>query len=178
MYHDLKCLYWWDGMKRDIAEFVGQYPNCQQVKIEHQKPVGLLQQMEIPAWKTTYSVGDYARLYIKEIVSLHGIPVSIITDRGAQFMANFWRSFQEGLGTQIGDWVFLKVSPMKGVMRFGKKGKLSPRIFPIEDVQITEELSYEEQPVAILDRQVRRLRTKDVLSVKVLWRNNNREKMT
>ncbi|MCF8704092.1 hypothetical protein L3055_11200, partial [Corynebacterium sp. MC-02] len=40
MYHDLRCLYWWDGMKRDIAEFVAQCPNCQQVKIEHQKPDG------------------------------------------------------------------------------------------------------------------------------------------
>ena len=29
MYHDLRCLYWWDGMKRDIAEFVAQCPNCQ-----------------------------------------------------------------------------------------------------------------------------------------------------
>ena len=28
---------------------------------------------------------------------------------------------------QVDDWVFLKVSPMKGVMRFGKKGKLSPK---------------------------------------------------
>ena len=28
MYHDLKCLYWWDGMKKDIAEFVAQCPNC------------------------------------------------------------------------------------------------------------------------------------------------------
>ncbi|MCF8704068.1 hypothetical protein L3055_11065, partial [Corynebacterium sp. MC-02] len=51
MYHDLRCLYWWDGMKRDIAEFVARCPNCQQVKIEHQKPGGLLQDMEIPAWK-------------------------------------------------------------------------------------------------------------------------------
>ena len=41
MYHDLRCLYWWDGMKNDIAEFVAQCPNCQQVKIEHQKPGGL-----------------------------------------------------------------------------------------------------------------------------------------
>ncbi|XP_055826358.1 uncharacterized protein LOC129894726 [Solanum dulcamara] len=52
------------------------------------------------------------------------------------------------------------------------------RVFPVQDIQVTEELSYEEQPVAILDRQVRRLRTKDVASVKVLWRNNNREEMT
>ncbi|XP_059302180.1 uncharacterized protein LOC132054137 [Lycium ferocissimum] len=91
MYHDLKLMYCWEEMKRDIAEFVAQYPNCQQVKIEHQKPAGLLQAMKIPTWKltksahflpvrSTYSVEDYARLYLKEIVRLHGIPVSIITD--------------------------------------------------------------------------------------------------
>ncbi|XP_019246558.1 PREDICTED: uncharacterized protein LOC109226220 [Nicotiana attenuata] len=112
---------------------------------------------------------------------------------------------------------------MKGIMRFGKKGKLSPRyigsykiirrvgqvgyeldlpfnldsvhpvfhvsmlrkcirdpsrVIPINDVHVTEHLSYEEAPFAILDRQVRRLRTKDVSSVKVLWRNNNMEEMT
>jgi len=52
------------------------------------------------------------------------------------------------------------------------------RVFPVDDIQATEELSYEEKPVAILDCQVRRLRTKDVASVKVLWQNNNREEMT
>ncbi|WMV33046.1 hypothetical protein MTR67_026431 [Solanum verrucosum] len=52
------------------------------------------------------------------------------------------------------------------------------RVVPVEDVQITEELSYEETPVAILDRQVRKLRTKEVASVKVLWRNKNREEVT
>ncbi|XP_070049770.1 uncharacterized protein [Nicotiana tomentosiformis] len=112
---------------------------------------------------------------------------------------------------------------MKGVMRFGKKGKLRPRyirpykiirrvgqvayeldlpsnlesvhpvfhvsmlrkcigdisrVVPVNNIQVTEHLSYEEAPIAILDRQVRRLRTKDVSSVKVLWRNNNMEEMT
>ena len=52
------------------------------------------------------------------------------------------------------------------------------RVFPVDDVQVTEELSYEEKPIALLDHQVRRLRTKDVASVKVLWQNNNREEMT
>jgi len=124
---------------------------------------------------------------------------------------------------RINDWVFLKVSPMKGVMRFGKKGKLSPRyigpyriirrvgqvayelelpselefvhpvfhvsmlrkcigdptrVVPTDDVQITEDLSYEEIPVAILDRQIRNLRNKEVASVKVLWRSKNVEEMT
>ncbi|XP_070024930.1 uncharacterized protein [Nicotiana sylvestris] len=52
------------------------------------------------------------------------------------------------------------------------------RVIPIKYVQVTEDLSYEEVLVAILDRQVRKLRTKDVASVKVLWRNKNTEEMT
>ncbi|XP_070002636.1 uncharacterized protein [Nicotiana sylvestris] len=51
--------------------------------------------------RTTYSSDGYARLYIKEIVRLHGVPIPIISDKGAQFTANFWRSFQKVLGTQV-----------------------------------------------------------------------------
>ncbi|WMV59480.1 hypothetical protein MTR67_052865 [Solanum verrucosum] len=112
---------------------------------------------------------------------------------------------------------------MKGVMRFGKKGKLSPRyidlyriskrignvayelelpqelvavhpvfhiftlkkcmgdpslIIPTEDIGIKDNLSYEEILVQILDRQVRKLRTKEVASVKILWRNQFVEEAT
>ena len=373
-------------MKRDIAEFVAKCPNCQQVKIEHQKPGGLAQEIEIPTWKweminmdfvvglpkskrhfdsiwvivdrmtksahflpvkTSYSAEDYAKLYIREMVKLHGVPLSIISDRGTQFTSHFWKSFQKGLGTkvklstafhpqtdgqaertiqtledmlracvidfqgswdehlpliefaynnsyhasiemapfealygrkcrspvgwfevgeialigpdlvfeamekvrlirerlksaqsrqksysdnrrkdiefEVNDWVYLKISPMKGVMRFGKKGKLSPRyigpykilrrmgkvayeldlpnelamvhpvfhvsmlrkfigdentIVPLQDVQIEENLSYEELPVEILDRQVKRLRNKEIASVKFLWRNQYVESAT
>ena len=38
MYQDRKGSYWWNNMKRDIAKFVEQYPTCQQVKAEHQRP--------------------------------------------------------------------------------------------------------------------------------------------
>ncbi|WMV09516.1 hypothetical protein MTR67_002901 [Solanum verrucosum] len=112
---------------------------------------------------------------------------------------------------------------MKNVMRFGKKGKLSPRyigpyriskrmgnvayelelpqelaavhlvfhismlnkcmnepllIIPTKNMEIKDSLSYEEIPVQILDRQVRKLRTKEVASVKVLWRNQFVEEAT
>ncbi|MCF8701945.1 hypothetical protein L3054_11220, partial [Corynebacterium sp. MC-10] len=108
-------------------------------------------------------------------------------------------------------------------MRFGKKGKLSPRyigpyqiikrvgqvayelelpqelsmvhlifhvsmlqkcigdpscITPIEDVQVTEDLTYEEVPITILDRQVKKLRNKEIASVKVLWKNQQVEEIT
>ncbi|XP_070021900.1 uncharacterized protein [Nicotiana sylvestris] len=114
----------------------------------------------------------------------------------------------------VGGRVLLRFLPMKGVMRFGKKGKLSPRfIGPFEilrcvgevayelalpptlagihpvfhvfmlqkyhgdpshmldfsSVQLDEDQSYVEEPVAILDMQVRKLRSKNIASVKVQW---------
>ncbi|KAH0693675.1 hypothetical protein KY285_020772 [Solanum tuberosum] len=124
---------------------------------------------------------------------------------------------------EVDDWVYLKVSPMKGVMRFGKKGIVSPRyigpyriakrigkvayelelpqelvavhpvfhisilkkcmgdpllIIPTEDIGINDSLSYGKITVQILDRQVRKLRTKEIASVKVLWRNQFVEEAT
>ncbi|KAK5842363.1 hypothetical protein PVK06_004708 [Gossypium arboreum] len=51
MYNDLKKLYWWSGMKRDISEFVSKCLICQQVKAEHQVPSGLRQPVMVPEWK-------------------------------------------------------------------------------------------------------------------------------
>ncbi|GJR32278.1 putative reverse transcriptase domain-containing protein [Tanacetum coccineum] len=51
MYYDLRDRYWWPGMKKDIAEYVSKCLTCLNVKAEHQRPSGLLQQPEIPIWK-------------------------------------------------------------------------------------------------------------------------------
>ena len=51
MYNDLKKMHWWNGMKRDISEFVSKCLICQQVKAEHQVPSGLLQPIMVPEWK-------------------------------------------------------------------------------------------------------------------------------
>ncbi|GKA66097.1 putative reverse transcriptase domain-containing protein [Tanacetum coccineum] len=48
---DLKKLYWWPNMKAVIAEYVGKCLTCSRVKVECQKPSGLLVQPEIPMWK-------------------------------------------------------------------------------------------------------------------------------
>ncbi|KAL0561078.1 hypothetical protein IC582_001496 [Cucumis melo] len=386
MYQDLKRVYWWRIMKREVAEFVSKCLVCQQVKAPRQKPAGLLQPLSIPEWKwenvfmdfitglprtlrgftviwvvvdrltksahfvpgkSTYTASKWAQLYMSEIVRLHGVPVSIVSDRDARFTSKFWKGLHTAMGTrldfstafhpqtdgqierlnqvledmlracalefpgswdshlhlmefaynnsyqatigmapfealygrccrspvcwgevgeqrlmgpelvqstneaiqkirsrmhtaqsrqksyadvrrkdlefEIGDKVFLKVAPMKGVLRFERKGKLSPRfvgpfeilerIGPVayrlalppslstvhdvfhvsmlrkyvpdpshvvdyEPLEIDENLSYVEQPVEVLAREVKTLRNKQIPLVKVLWRNHRVEEAT
>ena len=51
MYQDVKKMFWWQGLKKDITELVSKCLVCQKVKIEHQKPSSMLQPLEIPEWK-------------------------------------------------------------------------------------------------------------------------------
>jgi len=140
MFRDLQRNFWWKRMKTEIAEFVGRCLICQQVKIEHQRPAGPMQRIELPEWKwehvtmdfvtglpktrgfhdaiwvivdrltksahflairTTLPLEGLAKLYIEEIVRLHGVPVSIISDRDPRFTSRFWGSLQQALGTRL-----------------------------------------------------------------------------
>ncbi|RVW95146.1 hypothetical protein CK203_025571 [Vitis vinifera] len=77
---------------------------------------------------------------------------------------------------EVGDNVFLKVSPMKPIMRFGIKGKLSPRFvgpFELESIQISEDLTYEEVPIQIVDVMDKLLRHVVLKLVKVQWNNHS-----
>ena len=47
MYHDLHRQYYWSGMKRHVRDFVRRCLICQQIKVEHQRPVRLLQPLEV-----------------------------------------------------------------------------------------------------------------------------------
>ncbi|GKC56107.1 putative reverse transcriptase domain-containing protein, partial [Tanacetum coccineum] len=91
MYQDMKKLYWWPNMKADIATYVSKYLTCAKVKAEHQRPSGL----------ETDHLDKLARMYLKEVITRHGIPVSIICDRDPKFALNFWKSLQNALGTNL-----------------------------------------------------------------------------
>ena len=59
MYQDLKQQFWWHGMKREIARYVTKYQVCQQVKVEHQRIVGLPQPLPILEWKWEHITMDF-----------------------------------------------------------------------------------------------------------------------
>ncbi|KAM6576851.1 hypothetical protein CsatB_028688 [Cannabis sativa] len=73
MYQDLKAMFWWPGMKNDIAEYVARF-----TKSAHFLPV-----------QTNFSIDQYAELYVREIVRLHGVPKSIVSDRDPKFTSRF-----------------------------------------------------------------------------------------
>ncbi|GJZ26106.1 putative reverse transcriptase domain-containing protein [Tanacetum coccineum] len=260
------------------------------------------------------------RLYIKEIVSRHGVPISIISDRDSHFTSRFWQSLQSALGTQldmsttyhpetdgqsertiqtledmlracvidfrkgwerhlplvefsynnsyhasikaapfealygrkckslicwaktaidrpriyanvrrkplefqVGDRVMLKVSPRKGIIRFGKRGKLNPRyigpfkilkrvgpvayklelpeelrnvhntfhvsnlkkclsdeslVIPMKELQLNDKLNFVEEPVEIMDREIKQLRQSRIPIVKVRWNSKRGPEFT
>ena len=51
MYCDLREVYWLNGMKRDIEDYVSKCPNYQHVKVEHEKTGGRTKEIDIPTWK-------------------------------------------------------------------------------------------------------------------------------
>ncbi|GKA70662.1 putative reverse transcriptase domain-containing protein [Tanacetum coccineum] len=210
---DLKKLYWWPNMKAEIATYVSKCLTYAKVKAECQKPSGLLVQPVIPVWKWENITMDFITKLPKtstgqdtiwEVVSRHGVPVSIISDQDSKFASHFWRSLNKALGKvgidtylwwsfltiivgdtqltgpeivhettekiiqikkriqatrdrqksyadrrhkplefKVGDKVMLKVSPWKGVIRFGKRGKLNPRyIGPFKIITKVGTLAY------------------------------------
>jgi len=59
MYQDLKETFLWKGMKKDVAQFVSACLTCQKAKVEHQRPGGILQPLEIPMWKCDNILMDF-----------------------------------------------------------------------------------------------------------------------
>ncbi|GKA56710.1 putative reverse transcriptase domain-containing protein [Tanacetum coccineum] len=236
--------------------------------------------------KETDSTEKLTRLYMKEIVARHDIPMSIISDRDSHFTSRVWQSLHKALATyhtnikgapfealygrkcrspvcwaevgeaqltrpeiihettekifkirdpmqvardrqkiyayqrrrplefEVGDRVLLKVTPWKGVVRFGKRGKLNPRyirpfqiiemigpvvyrlelpqelsrvhnvfhvcnlkkclsddtlVIPLEEIQLDDKLNFVEEPVEIMDREVKQLKRSRIPIVKVRW---------
>jgi hypothetical protein len=131
MYTDMRKLFLWVGMKRNVVHFITKCLECQQVKSNHHHPTGLLQPHDVTMTKwevismdfvvglpltshrhnailvivdkltksarfisvrDTYDVTEVERVFVSEVIHLHGIPKKIISDRDSKFTSRFWTS--------------------------------------------------------------------------------------
>ena len=106
MYYDLREVYWWEGLQKDIAKFVPKGPNCKQVKAEHKNPGGLLQQIQIPTWKWEHINMDFVVGFPQIQKSYNSIWV--IVDRLTKYLILFpssphiqWKSMQRSSNMRL-----------------------------------------------------------------------------
>ncbi|GKC49187.1 putative reverse transcriptase domain-containing protein [Tanacetum coccineum] len=108
MLEDMKKLYWCPNMKDDIVTYVSKCLTCAKLPKSLQGydtmwviVDQLTKSIIFVPMRETNSMEKLARMYLKEVVTRHGIPVSIICDRDPRFASNFWRSLQKALGTNL-----------------------------------------------------------------------------
>ncbi|GJS40359.1 putative reverse transcriptase domain-containing protein [Tanacetum coccineum] len=242
MYQDLKKLYWWPNIKAEIATYVSKCLTCAKVKVEYQKP------------SEDDTLEKLTRQYLKEVVSRHGVPVSIISDRDGKFTSHFLKSQNKASGTRLDmsmayhpqtygqsertiqtleDMLRAYAAPFEAF--YGRKYRspicwaevrdrqlTSPEIIhettekiiiakvgtvayylelpeqlsrvysmfhvlnlkkclvdeplaiPLDEIQIDDKLNFIEEPVEIMDREVKRLKQSRIPIVKVRW-NSRRD---
>jgi hypothetical protein len=70
--------------------------------------------------KTTYKWSQLAELYMAQIVSLHGVPKKVVSDRGSQFTSRFWKSFHENMDTKLNfSSAYLRLmNRLKGLIKY------------------------------------------------------------
>ncbi|XP_059291713.1 uncharacterized protein LOC132045187, partial [Lycium ferocissimum] len=150
---------------------------------------------------TTYTSEKLAKTYIREILHLQGVPVSIISGKGTQFTSYFWNGHWEQF-LPLAEFAYnnsyyssIKMAPFKAL--YGRRCR-SPiawfdsfevrpwgtvllrdsHVIRWDSVMLDQNLSYEEEPIAILDCLIRKLRSKEIASVKVHWSDRSMEEAT
>ncbi|GJW02804.1 putative reverse transcriptase domain-containing protein [Tanacetum coccineum] len=115
MYQDLKKLYWWPNMKAEIATYIPKW-KWENITMDFVTKLPRTAAGQDTIWvivdrltKSAHflpmreddTLEKLTRQYLKEVVSKHGVPVSIISDRDGKFTSHFWKSLHKALGTRL-----------------------------------------------------------------------------
>ncbi|GJZ21756.1 putative reverse transcriptase domain-containing protein [Tanacetum coccineum] len=202
---------------RDIATYVSKCLTCSKVKAEHQRPPG-----SPVLW---VEIGE-SSLIGPELVQETIDKVVLIKEKlkaARDHQKSYADNRRKPLEFDVGDRVLLKVSPWKGVIHFGTKGKFAPRYIgpfeilkrigpvayrlrlpeelssvhdtfhmsnlkkcsadanlhvPLDEIKIDKTLRFVEEPVEIMDREVRSLKHSKISLVKVRWNSKHGPEFT
>ncbi|GKC01066.1 putative reverse transcriptase domain-containing protein [Tanacetum coccineum] len=232
MYYDLRDMYWWPAYVIDfggswnihfpLAEFF--YNNSYHSSIRC-APFEALYGRKCRSPVLWAEIGD-SRLIGPELVQETTDKVVVIRDRlkaARDRQKSYADNRRKPLEFQVGDHVMLKVSPWKGVVRFGKKGKLAPRFVgpfeilerigpvayrlrlpeelssvhdtfhvsnlkkcladanlhvPLDEIKVDKTLRFVEEPLEIMDREVKTLKRSKIPIVKVRWNSKRGPEFT
>ncbi|GJR84457.1 putative reverse transcriptase domain-containing protein [Tanacetum coccineum] len=199
MYQDLKMLYWWLNMKADIATYVSRRLTCVKVKAEHQKLSGLLQKPEILVWKWEMITMDFVsglprtpsgrqksfadkRLKLLEFEVGDMVLLKVSPWKGDVRFRKRGKLSPRYIGpfkilARVGPVAYTLELPeeLKGIHSTFHISNLKKClaegdiVVPMEEIQLDYKLHMIEEPVEIVDREVKRLKQSQIPIVKVCW---------
>nr|GEU62898.1 putative reverse transcriptase domain-containing protein [Tanacetum cinerariifolium] len=129
--------------------------------------------------KKTDTMEKLTQLYLKEIMCRHGVPISIISDRDSHFTSRFWKTLQKSLGIsldlstayhpQTDGQSERTIQMLEDMLRACMIDFGSDIVIPMDEIQLDDKLHRIEEPVEIVDREVKRLKQNRIPIVKVRW---------
>nr|GEU35473.1 hypothetical protein [Tanacetum cinerariifolium] len=170
MYQDLKRLYWWHNIEAEIATYVSKCLTCAKVKIEYQKPSGLLVQPEIPQWKWENIIMDFVTKFPKTAAGQDTIWVIVNRlTKSAHFLPMREDDTLKKLTRQYLKEVVSRQEYQFQSTQIVMEDLHEPLAIPLDEIQVNDKLNFIEEPIEIMDRdhEVKRLKQSRILIVKV-----------
>nr|GEV18284.1 putative reverse transcriptase domain-containing protein [Tanacetum cinerariifolium] len=184
MYQDLKKLYWWPNMKAEIATYVNKCLTCAKVKIEYQKPSGLkYSQGGVPVSIISDRDGKFMSHFWKSLNKALGTRLDMITayhletdgqsKKTIQALKHMLRACVLDFGKGIVAYrlelpeKLSRVHSTFHVLNLKKCLADEPLAIPLDEIQVDDKLHFIEEPVKIMDHEVKSLKQSRILIVKV-----------
>nr|GEW40644.1 putative reverse transcriptase domain-containing protein [Tanacetum cinerariifolium] len=219
MYYDLRDMYWWPYIPewkwdKITMDFITKLPRSSgglytdEIVARHGVPVSIISDQDGRFTSRKYrspvlwvEVGEN-RLIGPTMVQKNTDKVVILKERlkaARDRQKSYVDNRRKPLEFEVGDQVLLKLTPWKGVIRFGKKGKLAPkyvgpfeilkRIVPkcladanlhvlLEEIKVDKTLRFVEEPIEIMDLEVKKLKRSRIPIVKVRWNSKRGPEFT